>query len=151
MFWVALALGSCFPSNRVAIIQRSRSRCCTTRSYTLLTAFRGSFLARLSPLVSPLFTSIDPVIHYQSKTGKRQEFGRTDLGRKGVREFFKTHECNDVCRLLCLPGARSPEVEAAAKAAKAAAKAGRAAEGRGKRPRMSIPWHSCDAAVPVLP
>lgn len=90
--------------------------------------------ARLSSLGLPFFTSIDPVIHYQSKTGKKQKFGRTDLGRKGVREFFKTHECNDVCRLLCLPGARSPEVEAAAKAAKAAAKAR-----RGKRQRMYMP------------
>lgn len=40
-----------------------------------------------------------------------------------MRKFFKTHVCNDVCRLLDLPGSRSPEEEAAAKMAKAAAKA----------------------------
>ena len=113
--------------------------CCYCYPATIDTV-RGSSLARLACVVLPLLTSKDPVIHYQSKTGKKQEFGRTDLGRRGVREFFKTHECNDVCRLLCLPGARSPEVEAAAKAAKAAAKAGRATGGgRGKRQRMYIP------------
>ncbi|CAN0272601.1 unnamed protein product, partial [Hapterophycus canaliculatus] len=51
----------------------------------------------------------DPVVHFQSKSGRRQVFGRTDLGRKGMREFFRTHVCNDVCRLLDLPGSRSPE------------------------------------------
>lgn len=38
-------------------------------------------------------------------------YGRTDLGRKGMREFFRTHECNDVCRLLGL-GTRRPAPKA---------------------------------------
>lgn len=63
---------------------------------------------------------IDPVIHFQSKTGQRQVYGRTDLGRKGMHKFFRTHECNDVCRLLDLPGSRSLEIEAFTKIAKAA-------------------------------
>lgn len=68
-------------------------------------------------------------------------YGRTDLGRKGMREFFRTHVCNDVCRLLDLPGSRSPEVEAAAKIAKAAAKAAKGgAQGQGfKRHRIYVP------------
>ena len=41
----------------------------------------------------------DPVIHYRSKS-RNQVYGRTDLGKKGMHRFFKTHQCNDVCRLL---------------------------------------------------
>lgn len=49
-----------------------------------------------------VFELTDPVIHYQSKSGRRQVYGRTDLGKKGMHKFFKTHQCNDVCRLLGL-------------------------------------------------
>lgn len=47
-----------------------------------------------------------------------------------MHKFFRTHECNDVCKLLDLPGSRSPEVEAFAKIAKAAGRA-RSGAGRG--------------------
>lgn len=49
-----------------------------------------------------VFELTDPVIHYRSKSGRRQVYGRTDLGKKGMHKFFKTHQCNDVCRLLGL-------------------------------------------------
>lgn len=49
-----------------------------------------------------VFELTDPVIHYRSKSGRRQVYGRTDLGKKGMHRFFKTHKCNDVCRLLGL-------------------------------------------------
>jgi hypothetical protein len=48
----------------------------------------------------------DPVIH-KRKHGKQKQltswtFGRTDRGEKGMKAFFETHECNEVCRLLGL-------------------------------------------------
>lgn len=52
----------------------------------------------------------DPVIH-KRKLGERKQlaswtFGRTDRGEKGMRAFFETHECNEVCRLLGLHEAK---------------------------------------------
>ena len=35
----------------------------------------------------------DPVLMSQSK-----KYGPTDLGRKGIREFFNHHRCNQFCR-----------------------------------------------------
>ncbi|CAB1117393.1 unnamed protein product [Ectocarpus sp. CCAP 1310/34] len=49
-----------------------------------------------------VFELTDPVIHYRSTSGRRQVYGRTDLGKRGIRKFFGTHQCNDVCRLLGL-------------------------------------------------
>lgn len=49
-----------------------------------------------------VFELTDPVIHYRSKSGRSQVYGRTDLGKRGIYAFFETHECNDVCRLLGL-------------------------------------------------
>lgn len=51
-----------------------------------------------------VFDLTDPVIHYKSKTGRHQVYGRTDLGRQGMDKFFHTHRCNDVCRLLGIGG-----------------------------------------------
>lgn len=68
-----------------------------------------------------VFELTDPVVHYKSQSGRKQVFGRTDLGKKGMHRFFQTHDCNAVCRLLGLPGCRSP---AAAEAARAGAGAG---------------------------
>lgn len=55
-----------------------------------------------------VFELTDPVIHYNSHSGRKQVYGRTDLGKKGMHRFFETHDCNDVCRLVGLPGCRSP-------------------------------------------
>lgn len=49
-----------------------------------------------------VFELTDPVIHYRSASGRKQVYGRTDFGRKGIHKFFETHYCNDVCRLLGL-------------------------------------------------
>lgn len=49
-----------------------------------------------------VFKLTDPVIHYSSRSGRRQVYGKTDFGRKGMQNFFKTHLCNDVCVLLGL-------------------------------------------------
>jgi hypothetical protein len=42
------------------------------------------------------FLLTDPCIH---RCGRRK-YGRTDMGRKGVGDFFATHQCNPVCKLL---------------------------------------------------
>lgn len=49
-----------------------------------------------------VFDLTDPAIHYRSKSGRKQVYGRTDFGKKGIHKFFETHFCNDVCRLLGL-------------------------------------------------
>ena len=51
----------------------------------------------------PVFELTDPVIHYASTRGRKNVYGRTDRGKKGMNEFFCTHQCNDLCRLLRLP------------------------------------------------
>lgn len=53
--------------------------------------------------VAGQFQLTDPVIHYRSTSGRKQVYGKTDLGKKGAHRFFSTHDCNDVCRLLGLP------------------------------------------------
>ena len=40
----------------------------------------------------------DPQLH--SKKGAK--YGRADCGVKGMKAFFATHKCNDVCRQLGL-------------------------------------------------
>jgi hypothetical protein len=30
-------------------------------------------------------------------------FGRTDIGELGIREYFKSHRCNELCKVLELP------------------------------------------------
>eukprot|EP00111_Clytia_hemisphaerica_P010941 TCONS_00032060-protein len=49
-----------------------------------------------------LFEFTDPAIHYASQNGRRHVFGRTDKGKNGMLEFFKTHKCNKLCDLLRL-------------------------------------------------
>eukprot|EP00295_Goniomonas_pacifica_P050849 CAMPEP_0175897236 /NCGR_PEP_ID=MMETSP0108-20121206/606_1 /TAXON_ID=195067 ORGANISM="Goniomonas pacifica, Strain CCMP1869" /NCGR_SAMPLE_ID=MMETSP0108 /ASSEMBLY_ACC=CAM_ASM_000204 /LENGTH=325 /DNA_ID=CAMNT_0017218509 /DNA_START=31 /DNA_END=1008 /DNA_ORIENTATION=- len=46
----------------------------------------------------PVLVFTDPVIHCAS--AKRCTYGRTDHGKKGQRNFFKTHKCNALCELL---------------------------------------------------
>lgn len=66
-----------------------------------------------------VFELTDPVIHYRSTSGRQRVYGNTDLGEKGMHKFFDTHNCNDVCRLLCLPpGCGSPTTRAQPEAAR---------------------------------
>jgi hypothetical protein len=44
---------------------------------------------------APVFKLTDPCIHSSTKT-----YGHTDRGKKGMAEFFKTHQCNAVCKIL---------------------------------------------------
>jgi hypothetical protein len=52
------------------------------------------------------FQLTDPVIH-KRRTKKKEKlkkftFGRTDRGDKGMRAFFDSHRCTELCRLLGL-------------------------------------------------
>jgi hypothetical protein len=59
----------------------------------------------LDTSVTPhVFELTDPVIHYQSTSNRTRVFGRTDQGKKGMHNFFKTHTCNPLCCLLGLSG-----------------------------------------------
>ena len=40
------------------------------------------------------------MIHYRSLSGRKNVFGRTDRGKKGVHDFFQTHHCSELCRML---------------------------------------------------
>jgi len=45
------------------------------------------------------FRFTDPVIHYHDvkKDEQRGHYGRTDMGQKGINNFFKSHRCNCLC------------------------------------------------------
>merc|ERR1711957_1161459 len=64
---------------------------------------QGVFLRKNASSCRYLLT--DPVIHKQKKNKTKYQkwtFGRTDRGEKGMKAFFITHTCNEVCRLLGL-------------------------------------------------
>lgn len=68
-----------------------------TRRRLLVCDLQGVLSDRSSP---PQFELTDPVIHFKSRRGKRRMFGRTDRGRKGIDDFFRTHECGPLCRMI---------------------------------------------------
>mmetsp|Transcript_13429 Transcript_13429/g.18361 ORF Transcript_13429/g.18361 Transcript_13429/m.18361 type:complete len:707 (+) Transcript_13429:131-2251(+) len=47
----------------------------------------------------PLFELTDPVIHYRS-LDRKNVFGRTDRGIKGMQKFIHSHKCSDLCWAL---------------------------------------------------
>jgi hypothetical protein len=53
-------------------------------------------------MVPPTFELTDPAIHYRSKTGKKNVFGRTDNGEASMDLFFRTHHCSKLCKLMQL-------------------------------------------------
>jgi hypothetical protein len=62
---------------------------------------QGAF--QIAPDGKKTFLLTDPAIHYKFKDkrdSRRKDFGRTNLGRKGMRAFFETHKCNVICRLF---------------------------------------------------
>jgi hypothetical protein len=50
----------------------------------------------------PAFRLTDPAICSKSR-GKYSYYGKTDLGKRGIRNFRYRHVCNGVCRALNLP------------------------------------------------
>ena len=55
----------------------------------------------LSDTIPPIFELTDPVIHFRSRYGRKNVFGRTDHGTKGMHNFFSTHKCSPLCKMLC--------------------------------------------------
>lgn len=54
----------------------------------------------LNTAVRPsVFELTDPAAHY-SKMTNRKDYGRTDRGEQGIEDFFKTHTCSNLCRML---------------------------------------------------
>lgn len=47
----------------------------------------------------PVFELTDPAAHYSEMTN-RKDYGRTDRGEQGIRDFFKTHKCSGLCHML---------------------------------------------------
>jgi len=45
------------------------------------------------------FQLTDPAIHTTEET---DYFGPTNLGKKGINSFYKTHKCNPLCKYLGL-------------------------------------------------
>jgi hypothetical protein len=64
-----------------------------------------------SAVVPPTFKFTDPVIHYTSSSGKKNVFGRTDRGKNGTHDFFKTHKCSELCRMLNRKWVRSADAK----------------------------------------
>jgi Alpha-kinase family/von Willebrand factor type A domain len=50
----------------------------------------------------PTFELTDPAIHYRSAKDRKMVYGRTDKGIKGIDLFFATHECSNLCKIVCL-------------------------------------------------
>jgi hypothetical protein len=50
--------------------------------------------------IPPLFELTDPAIHYRSSGGCVNVYGRTDKGEHGILDFFKTHKCSELCRMI---------------------------------------------------
>jgi hypothetical protein len=63
----------------------------------LVCDLQGVFNAGTSP---PTYELTDPVIHYKSSIGRKNTFGRTDCGKQGVNDFFRSHICNPLCKLV---------------------------------------------------
>lgn len=51
--------------------------------------------------IRPVFRLTDPAICSKGRTSN--QFGKTDIGMKGIRQFCLKHNCNDVCKGLNLP------------------------------------------------
>ena len=49
-----------------------------------------------------LFKLTDPVIHYHNcfKEHNTKIYGRSDMGRRGIKAFLNSHKCNNLCRLV---------------------------------------------------
>ena len=50
----------------------------------------------------PVFQCTDPCIHRKDTGRGNLKYGRTNKGKDGIRNFFKTHKCNVLCEELML-------------------------------------------------
>ena len=68
--------------------------------FTHITSQRTQMICDIQGVLSvidgfPVFELTDPCIH-----SIKGQYGRTDKGQKGFNDFFRTHKCNPVCKLL---------------------------------------------------
>jgi len=74
---------------------------CFTYRYSnrrlLVCDLQGIYNTLCSP---PIFEMTDPVIHYKSARQRKNLFGRTDKGEEGIHNFYKTHKCSNLCRMV---------------------------------------------------
>jgi len=68
-----------------------------TSRKVLVCDLQGVFNTIMTP---PTFELTDPAIHYASTKGRRMVYGRTDKGKTGMRTFFNTHKCTNICKYL---------------------------------------------------
>ena len=68
-----------------------------TKRKALVCDLQGVLDDSVSP---PIFRLTDPVVHYQSSSDCRHVYGRTDKGSEGMRKFFRTHNCSNLCKIL---------------------------------------------------
>ncbi len=47
-----------------------------------------------------VFELTDPVIHFQSGSGRFNVYGRGDGGKHGINKFFSTHHCSELCKAV---------------------------------------------------
>ena len=72
----------------------------------LVCDLQGVFNANTIP---PTYELTDPVIHYKSSRGVKNTFGRTDCGKKGILDFFRSHIFNPLCKLV-LPQKKKAQI-----------------------------------------
>ena len=72
----------------------------------LVCDLQGVFNADTCP---PTYELTDPVIHYKSSIGRKNTFGRTDCGKQGISDFFRSHICNPLCKLV-LPQKKKAQI-----------------------------------------
>ncbi|KAL7534191.1 hypothetical protein ACHAXR_005712 [Thalassiosira sp. AJA248-18] len=63
----------------------------------LVCDLQGVLDTNVSP---PVFELTDPAIRYKKRT-QRVDFGRTDCGEDGIQNFFRSHKCSALCRMVC--------------------------------------------------
>lgn len=66
-----------------------------TRGNLMVVDLQGIISKAISTGEPTVFLT-DPAIHCKDRT----RFGRTNLGERGFKEFFSTHECNIYCQVL---------------------------------------------------
>jgi len=88
-----------------------------SRHRYLVCDLQGTYVDNL--LVRGEYRLTDPVIHTidtaqeeirkRSQSDTRERFGRTDRGQQGIDDFFSTHKCSRLCRMLGGRRLRSPD------------------------------------------
>ncbi len=68
-----------------------------SRRKMMVCDLQGALDTASSPAV---FELTDPVIHYNSSSGRKNVYGRSDGGLQGIHKFFSTHICSELCKAV---------------------------------------------------